>query len=177
MKISKKTQLGLRLVTIFLAIFFLAYFSIQITQSAFSTPSKELLVFNGKSITLGPAPNATNVRLDTTITIDTLESASLNNLLIIPEVNISHESSYTSGPLTYEKTFYSSQPLEPNTSYVASILVLNTPISWNFKTTSEVFNPGVEYFLVTNAILISLLIAALVMPIFNFFINRVIIRH
>jgi hypothetical protein len=98
-------------------------------------------------------------------------------LLIIPEVNISHESSYTAGPLTYEKTFFPSQPLEPNTSYTVSILVLNIPISWNFNTTSEVFNRGVEYFLVKNAILIAILITALATPIFNFFINRTIIKR
>ena len=162
------------LITIFLVSFLIVYFSIQITQSAYSNPSKNILTINGMTITLGPAPNSTNVRLDTKITIDTLSSVSVNNPKFTPEIEISHESIYVSGPLTYEKSFYPSQFLKSGTSYQVSVTITDILVSWRFSTTSEPFNPGLEYFLATNTIPIAFIIASLVTIIVGFWLSRFI---
>jgi hypothetical protein len=138
--------------TVFLAIFF--------SQSAHSTPSSYGLVLNSMDISVGPPPNSTNVPLDTTITVDALASAALNDLHLTPEVPIGRRYSEVTSPLTYLNTFYPAQLLKPATSYTVSVTILNEPFSWSFTTTSEPFNPGISFHLATNVLWIALSAAA-----------------
>jgi len=158
--ISKKLRLALLLVALFSISFLAVLLTISLLQSAHSKPPTSILDINGMKITVGPPPNSTNIALDTTISIDALASAILNNFQISPEVLIDHQYSETSGPLTYITTFYPSQPLKTSTSYTVSVKIINTPISWSFRTTSENFNPEIGFYLLNNVFLIALLIAA-----------------
>ncbi|MBM4401095.1 MAG: hypothetical protein FJ045_04005 [Crenarchaeota archaeon] len=156
MALSKKLHLTLRLAVVFSASFLTVFSAIFLTQSAYSTPSNHVLIVDGMDITLGPPPNSTNIPLDTTITIDALASASLNDLHMTPEVPIARVYSEVSGPLTYLNTFYPAQLLKPATSYTVSVTIMDVPVSWSFTTTSEPFNPGISFYLATNVLWIAL---------------------
>ena len=161
MNLSKRTLFTIYLITGFSIVFIVTFLTIQFTQSAYSTPGKDVLAIEGMHIILGPPPNSTNIPLDTTITIDTLASAALNDLRLTPEVLISHVTSYVSGPLSYEETFHPAHPLNPSTSYTVSVTILDVPVSWTFTTTSETFNPGISFYLATNKLLIASSVAAI----------------
>jgi hypothetical protein len=151
--------LALLLVAIFSISFLTVFLTISFTQSAHSIPSSAILDINGMKITVGPPPNSTNIPLDTTISIDALASATLNDLQISPQVLINYQCSETSGPLTYLTTFYPSQPLKTTATYTVSVNIFNTPVSWSFRTTSETFEPGIGFHLATNCLWIALLLA------------------
>jgi len=156
MKLSKKQYAVLLLVAVFLGSFLVAFLTISLTQSAYSTPSQYLVGLNGMDITLGPPPNSTDVRLDTTITIDAVATAELNDLHLTPEVPIASVASHTTGILTYVNTFYPAKLLTPATSYNVSVVVEGVPVSWSFTTTSEPFSPGISYYLATNVLGVAL---------------------
>jgi hypothetical protein len=153
---SEKLYLASRLAVVFAASFLTVFLAIFLTQSAYSTPSNYVSVVNGMDITLGPPPNSTNIPLDTTITVDALASAALNDLHLTPEVPIASRYSEVTSSLTYLNTFYPAQPLKPATSYTVSVTILNEPVSWSFTTTSEPFNPGISFYLATNVLWIAL---------------------
>jgi hypothetical protein len=167
MKFSKNLLLIFCFIIIFLGFFLGVYFLINFTQSSYSTPSRSVFLLNEMSVTLGPPPNSTNIPLDTTIIIDSVASASVNDLHIIPETQISYQTSSVSGSLTYEKTFYPNEPLQPNVTYAVSATILEIPLSWTFTTTSEIFNPKLGYHLTRNATLIALSTASLAVFIFG----------
>jgi nitrate reductase gamma subunit len=160
MKFSKRVQLFLRLVLVFLVSFAIVFLAIFSTQSAYSKPSSYIWVTGGMDITLGPPPNSTNIPLDTTITVDALASASYNDLHVNPQIDFASVTSETTGPLTYRTTFYPDKLLKPTTSYHISVTIMNAPISWSFTTTNEPFNPRISYYLATNVSWISLSAAA-----------------
>ena len=135
--------------------------SISFTQSAYSTPTKKTSMFDTMTITLGPPPNSTDISLDTTITIDTVATATLNNLQITPQTPISHMESVTSGSLTYDNIIYPAQQLEPATAYTISVNILDVPVTWTFTTTSDPLDPGFGFYLVKNNVGISLTVAVL----------------
>lgn len=138
--------------TVFLAIFF--------TQSAYSTPASYLLTIDDMEIMVGPPPNSTNVPLDTTITVDALASAALDDLQLVPEVPIARVYSVVTGPLTYLNTFYPGQVLKPETRYTVSVTIMRKPVEWSFVTTAEPFEPRVSFYLAGNSLWIALMVAA-----------------
>jgi len=160
MNLSKKQYAVLLLVAVFLGAFVAAFLAISLTQSAYSAPSQSLVGLNGMDITLGPPPNSTDVRLDTTITIDAVATAEITDLRLTPEVPIASVASHTTGILTYVNTFYLAKLLTPATFYNVSVVVEGVPVSWSFTTTSESFRPGISFYLATNVLWIALAVAA-----------------
>jgi len=165
-----KKRLFVCIIVGFSVSFFVIFFLISFTQSAYSTPTKTNSVFNQMSILLGPPPNSTNVPLDTTISIDTVASASLNDLNIIPYVAIDYTTSYVTGPLTYETNFYPTELLKPGISYNVSVTILDDLVTWTFTTTSQPFVVGINFYLAKNALLITFLVAAILTSILGFII-------
>jgi hypothetical protein len=160
MNLSKKLHVALLLAVVFSASFSTVFVAIFISQSAYSIPSSKISTLNGLDVVLGPPPNSTNVPLDTTIVVDALSSASLDDLRLSPEVPINRVDIVVSGTLSYERTFYPAQPLKPATSYNVSVTIVDVPVSWSFITTSEPFNPGISFYLATNVLWIALSAAA-----------------
>jgi len=156
MYLSKKLRFVLLLVAVFSVSFLTGFLAIFISQSAHSTPPNYLSAINGMDIVLGPPPNSKNVPLDTTIIVDALSSAALDDLRLAPEVPISRVDIEVSGPLSYKRTFYPAQPLNPATSYTVSVTIVDVPVSWSFTTTAEPFNPGISFYLSNNVLWISL---------------------
>ena len=156
MKLSKMQQIALRLGAVFLVSFLTVFLAIFLTQSAYSTPAQYMSDVNGMDITLGPPPNSTDVRLDTTITIEAVATAEINDLQLNPEVPIASVASHTTGILTYVNTFYPARLLTPATSYNISVIIEGVPIVWSFTTTSEPFSPGISFYLATNVLWIAL---------------------
>ena len=167
MKISRKLQLIIGFIIVFLTSFVGTYFSITLTQSPYSTPSKGLLQIGEISVSVGPQPNSINISLDTAIIIDTVASAQIENLNITPEIPILYETSSTSGSITYENVFYPKDSLQPSTSYEVSATIFNNSISWTFTTSSNEFQPTISYQLIKNVILISCLSGIIALVIFN----------
>ena len=153
---SKKVYWASRLAVVFAASFLTVFLVIFFTQSAYSTPPSYVSVINDMDITVGPSPNSTDVPLDTTITVDALASAALNDLHLTPEVPIASRYSQVTSSVTYLNTFSPAEPLEPDTSYTVSVTILNEPVSWSFTTTSEPFSPSISFILARNVLWISL---------------------
>ena len=168
MNLSNRLRTGLLLLAVFAASFLFVFFPILLTQSAYSTPSNYILMHQGMDLTLGPPPNATGIPLDTTITVDALASAALNDLQLNPPVPIARVYSESTGPLTYVTTFYPAQVLKPATTYTVYVTILGAPVSWSFTTTSEPFSPGTSFILASNAAWISLSGAAVATSIVGF---------
>jgi hypothetical protein len=155
MNLSKKMRAALILAAVFGLTFLTVFLVIFTTQSAYSTPDSYVSGVDGMDITIGPTPNSTDVPLDTTITIDALASAALNDLHLTPEVPIARVTSEVSGPLSYKQTFYPAQLLEPATSYTVSVTIVNVPVSWSFTTTSEPYHPTISFYLATYVLWIA----------------------
>ena len=170
MKSSKNKQLFFVFTLIFFLSFFATFLLISLTQCAYSTPPHNTIIFNQMSITLGPSPNSTNIPLDTTITIDAMASASLTDFYTIPYEPYDHITSYATGPLTYETTYYPAQPLKPATSYNVSVTIFDTSVTWTFTTTSQPFFPEINFYLAKNVVLITLLTATIITTLSGFFI-------
>ena len=156
MKLSMKMRLTMVLAAVFATSFLAVLSAISLTQSAYSTPSRDILMVEGMGITVGPPPNSTGIPLDTTIVIDALSSTGVSALQIIPEVPIASRTIETSGPLLFLNTFYLAQQLEPANTYCVSTTIMDVPVSWSFTTTSMPFTPTISFFLATNALVIAL---------------------
>jgi hypothetical protein len=140
---------ALVLAAVFASTFIVVFLVISGTQSAYSTPDTYLTAVQDMDITIGPKPNATNVALDTTITIDTFSSATPNDLQVTPEVPIANVAVEVSGPISYKQTFYPAQLLEPATTYTVSVTIRNDPVSWSFTTTAQPYQPTISFYLAT----------------------------
>ena len=161
MSLLKKLRPVLLLALVFSVVFLTVFFAILLTQSPYSTPSSQAVVINGgMDFNVGPPPNATNIPLDSTVTVEALASAALNDLHVTPEVSIARVTSTTTGPLTYLSVFYPAEPLKPSTSYNVSVTIMNSPVSWVFTTTNEPFKPSISFYIAANAFWISLSTAA-----------------
>ncbi len=93
---------------------------------------------------IGPALNATNVPLDTTIVIDQMRPIYVGELQLSPEASIARRVDEHSGLAGRCTIFYFSEPLNTATTYNATIFLKNTAISWNFTTTAELYYPRYE---------------------------------
>ena len=151
MNLSKKMRVSLILAAVFSSTFIIVLAGISSTQSAYSTPDNYLSEVGGMNVTIGPKPNVTDVLLDTTITVDAFSSATLNDLQTTPEVAIANVAIEVSGPISYNQIFYLAQLLEPATTYIATVTIRDTPVSWNFTTTSELYQPTTSFYLATYA--------------------------
>ncbi len=151
MNLSEKTRLVLILAVVFASTFIVMFLGISSTQSAYSTPENAVSEFEGMDITIGPRPNATDVPLDTTITIDAFSSATLNDLQTTPEVSIANVAVEVSGPIAYKQIFYPAQQLEPATTYTVTVTIRDVPVSWSFTTTSEPYQPTISFYIATYA--------------------------
>jgi hypothetical protein len=100
------------------------------------------------------------VAIETTITIDAVASATLDDLKVEPEVPIDRTHGETSGPLTYLTIFYPAELLRSETRYTVSVSVMGERAVWSFTTTSEPFEPGVRFYLAKNVLWISLFAAS-----------------
>jgi hypothetical protein len=156
MDLSEKTKTALILTAIFACTFVATFLAISLTQSAYSTPDHYTSDVEGMDFTIGPKPNSTDVPLDTTITIDALSSASLDDLHLTPEVPISYVGVEVTGTISYQRTFYPAQLLEPATSYTVSVTIRGVPVSWTFTTTPQPYHPTITYYLATYALWIAL---------------------
>jgi hypothetical protein len=155
MNLSKKMRAALILAAVFVYKFLTVFLVISSTQSAHSTPDFYVSEADGMTVTIGPKPNATDVPLDTTITIDALSSAALDDLRMAPEVPIASVAIEVSGPMSYKQTFYPAQLLKPATSYTVSVTVRDMPVSWSFTTTSELYYPTISFYLATYVLWIA----------------------
>lgn len=160
MNLSRNMRAALILAAVFASTFIIVFLVISSTQSAYSTPDTYVSVAGGMDITIGPKPNATDVPLDTTITIDAFSSATFNDLQITPEVSIANIAVEVSGPISYKQTFYPAQLLESATTYTVSATIRDEPISWSFTTTSQPYQPTISFYLATYAPWIALVTAA-----------------
>jgi ABC-type oligopeptide transport system substrate-binding subunit len=151
MNFSKKMRTAFVLAAVFASTFLTVFLVISSTQSAYSTPDTYVSVVNGMDITIGPKPTATDVPLDTTITVDAFSFATLNDLHMTPEVPIVSVAVEVSGPLSYKQTFYPAQLLKPATSYTASVTIRDAPVTWSFTTTSEPYHPTISFYIATYA--------------------------
>jgi hypothetical protein len=160
MNFSRNMRAALILAVVFASTFIIVFLVISGTQSSYSTPTTYLSAVQGMDITIGPQPNATDVALDTTITIDTFSAATLNNLQVTPEVHIANVAVEVSGPISYKQTFYPAQLLKPATTYIVSVTIKNDPVSWSFTTTAQPYQPTISFYLATYAPWIALATAA-----------------
>jgi hypothetical protein len=151
MNFSRNMRAALVLAAVFASTFIIMFLVISGTQSSFSTPDTYLSAVQGMDITIGPKPNATDVALDTTITIDTFSAATLNDLQVTPEVPIANVAVEVSGPISYKQTFYPAQLLQPSTTYTVSVTIKNEQVSWSFTTTSQPYQPTTSFYLATYA--------------------------
>jgi hypothetical protein len=158
--LSRNVQVGILLLAVFAISFLAVFLVIFFTQSAYSTPVSGLLSVGEMRISAGPPPDSTGVSVDTTITVDAVASASLDDLVLAPETPIARMHSETTGPLTYLSTFCPAQLLKPQTLYTVSVTVMGDPVTWSFTTTPEPFKPGMSFYLATNAPWIALMAAA-----------------
>ena len=166
MSLSKKTRAALILAVVFASTFLAVFLVISLTQSAHSTPDSYASGVDGMTVTIGPKPNST------TITVDALSSAALNDLRIVPEVPIAGVSTEVSGILSYKQTFYPAQLLKPATSYTVSVTVRDVPVSWSFTTTSEAYQPTVSFYLATYVLWIAFAAAVATTSLFGLAVLR-----
>jgi hypothetical protein len=161
MNLSRNMRAALILAVVFASTFIIVFLGISSTQSAYSTPDNYVSAAEGMDITIGPKPNATDVALDTTITIDAFSSAELNDLHTTPEVPIANVAVEVSGPLSYKQTFYPAELLKPATSYTVTVTIRDAPVSWSFTTTSQPYQPTISFYLATYAPWIALATATI----------------
>src|SRR3972149_5535005 len=101
MNLASRLQVALLLAGGFLASFLTLFLLVFFTQSAPSTPLNYVSTLNGMEFTLGTPPNSTNIPLDTTITVDAVASAALEDLRLTPDLPIARVYSEVTIPLTY----------------------------------------------------------------------------
>ena len=157
---ANKAKLAAFLAAVFASSFTIVFLTIFFTQSAHSSPVGYLLTINDMEIKVGPPLNSKNIPLDTTITVEALASATLDDLQIVPETAIARVYSEVTGPLTYLNTFYPAKLLKPETRYNVSVTIMHAPIEWSFTTTAKPFEPGVGFYLATNSLWIAIVAAA-----------------
>ena len=73
------------------------------------------------SVHVGPAPGTSDVPLNTVIVVEQLRSVNLTRLWLTPEAPISHNTTEVDPPALVRMIFYPASPLQPATTYVASM--------------------------------------------------------
>lgn len=95
---------------------------------------------------IGPPLNATDVPLDTVVYISFMRTQKVSQLQISPEAPILREEFEASYPASGAYIWHFAEPLKPATTYNATIIWHDIPITWNFTTTDKPFQPRYETF-------------------------------
>jgi len=166
---SKKLQVALILIVVFSVSFLAVFLAMYLTPSpylhegAYSMPALE---WQSREIDMpnhiGPALNATNVPLDTTIVISLVRPMNIGELLLSPDASIVRRENLSGAPAWIASIFYFSEPLKSATTYNATLFVNNKPISWNFTTTAEPYYPRYKALPSTLGIFVDVTISAVV---------------
>ena len=144
---SKKLHVALLLVTVFSASFAVLFLVMYLTPSPYLHERAYFMpvtFFHSPDIapcSIGPALNATDVPLDTTIVADQMRPMGINELQLSPAVPIARRVDENIGLAGKCTTYYFSEPLQPATTYNVTLFFSNTPVSWNFTTTAEPYHP------------------------------------
>ena len=147
---SKKLQVALVLIAVFSATFLIAFLAIYLTPSpylheqAYSMPTQFWHSPDLAPSSIGPAANSTNVPLDTIIVVDQMRPMNVGELHLSPEAPLERRIDEYYRPAGKCTTFYFSEPLKPATTYKVTLFFGDEPISWNFTTTAEPYNPRYE---------------------------------
>lgn len=110
----------------------------------------------------GPAPNSTDVPLDTAIVISLTRPVNIQNLSLAPQEPIASQTIEHSPQASETYTFSLAEPLEPATTYNVSLLAVGKPVTWNFTTTAEPYQPRFNTYLYPSVPWGALAIAATV---------------
>ena len=164
---SKKLQVALILIVVFSVSFLAVFLAMYLTPSpylhegAYSMPALE---WQSREIDnpnhIGPALNATNVPLDTTIVIELMRPMNIGELQLSPDASIARRENFSG--FGSASIFYFSEPLRPTTTYNATLFVNSKPISWNFTTTTEPYHPRYEAFPSALGIYVTVTISAVI---------------
>jgi Bacterial Ig-like domain len=137
-----KKLLALLLFGIFLVSFSSLYLAISLTPFAYyhelahSYPHLEGSSNLFPVGIFGPAPNSTDVPLDTAIVISLTRPVNIENLSLTPQGPIVSQTIEHSPPASETYTFYFAEPLKPATTYNVSLMSGGKPVTWNFTTTA-----------------------------------------
>ena len=115
----------------------------SIPESKWSSPEIDLY---GIGNHIGPPLNATDVPLDTVVYISFMRTQKVSQLQMSPEAAILREEFEASYPASGAFIWYFAEPLKPATTYNATIIWHDIPITWNFTTTDKPFQPRYEAF-------------------------------
>ncbi len=111
---------------------------------------------------LGPAPNSTDVPLDTAIVIALTRPVNIENLNIAPQGPAVSKTIAHSPPASETYIFCFTDPLKPATTYNVTALSGGKPITWNFTTTAEPYEPRYSTYLYPYTLWVALAVAAFV---------------
>ena len=163
--VFSKKLLAVLLCGIFLLSFSIVYLAISLTpfahnrELAHSYPSLEGSSNLFPAGIFGPAPKVTDVPLDTTIVIVLTRPVTIENFTLAPQGPAFTQTIEHSPPASETYTFYFAEPLEPATTYTVSMLSGGKPVSWNFTTTTEPYEPHYSTYLYPSVPWIALVIA------------------
>ena len=113
----------------------------SIPESNWSSPE---IYLSGIGNTIGPPLNAIDVPLDTVVYISFMRTQKVSQLQMSPEATILREEFEASYPASGAYIWYFAEPLKPATTYNATIIWHDIPITWNFTTTDKPFQPRYE---------------------------------
>ena len=148
----------LRLSLLFVVLFLTLYFGVTLTDFGYSRPSIMVTNVGGLGVALGPESGDTNVALDTFFRIGTMRHTTVKDLQLTPEVPIARRRDLPEGLAGGDYRFYPAEPLEPATTYNASVSIMGETVSWSFTTTSKPLH-SIGFFIASNVFGTSLLIA------------------
>jgi len=107
----------------------------------------------------GPAPNSTDVPLDTAIVIFLMRPVNIKDFNLSPQVPIAAQTTERIPPASEEYTFYFADPLKPDKTYNVTLLAGGKPVTWNFTTTAEPYAPRFNTYLYPSVLWASFAIA------------------
>jgi hypothetical protein len=168
MIIPSKKYLAAMLVLVFSVVFLVSYFLISLTPFAFYRERQHSYPPLGGSSNFfpvgifGPSPNSTDVPLDTAIVISFMRPVNIEDLELSPEAPIASQTTKQSLPASVEYTFCFAEPLEPATTYKVSVLSGGKPVTWNFTTTAEPYQPKFNTYLYPSVPLVAFAVAIII---------------
>jgi hypothetical protein len=152
----RRLRLVIVLSTVFLASLLAAFLAVYLIPSPlfhdrlYSIPEShwgsELIEGIGNHI--GPPLNATDVPLDTVVFLSLMRTSKSEvlQLFMSPEVVVLRQVFEFSFPASGAFIWYFAEPLKPATTYNATIIWHDIPVTWNFTTTDKPFSPRYEAF-------------------------------
>jgi len=133
MKKYQTAIISLTLIALFLILVLCFPLNRNIPQNqGTSYPYGGLTGIDGVAIII--SPNGTNIPCNTPIQVETWRPTYVGNPALTPNVPILNRVEKTVVVASLQVTFNLARPLQPNTTYVVSIPVMDEIISWNFTT-------------------------------------------